>query len=102
MARQLVQKDEISQTIARVKANVLALVCALLGGVGLFVMTIWLVIQDGPQVGRHLQLLSNFFVGYSVTWAGSIVGLFYGALTGGLIGWAIGRIYNRVVDLRLK
>ena len=102
MTQPPIHKDEISQAIARVQAGVLALVFALIGGVGLCVMTIWLVMKDGPQAGLHLQLLSNYFIGYSVTWAGSFVGLFYGALTGGLIGWAIGRIYNRVVDIRLK
>lgn len=93
------QSDEISQTLARIKADALALVCALIGGVGLFAMTGWLVIKDGPQAGQHLQLLSNYFVGYSVTWPGAFVGLLYGAITGGVVGWAIGRIYNGVVNV---
>ncbi|MBK5281956.1 MAG: hypothetical protein JJE16_07705 [Nitrospiraceae bacterium] len=93
------QTDEISQTLARIKAGVLALVCALIGGTGLFVMTVWLVIKDGPQAGQHLQLLSNYFVGYSVTWPGAFVGLLYGAMIGGVVGWAIGRIYNGVVNV---
>jgi len=80
----------------------LAIVCAIIGGVGLFVMTAWLVIEGGPDVGQHLQLLSNYFFGYSVTWWGSVVGLFYGALCGGVVGWAIGTIYNKVVGFREK
>ncbi len=102
MTRQPRQIDEISQTLARIKAVALALVCGLIGGVGLFVMTIWLVIQDGPQTGQHLQLLSNFFIGYSVTWPGAFVGLLYGAMTGGVVGWAIGQIYNGVVNARQR
>ena len=94
------QSDEISQTLARIKADALALVCALIGGVGLFVMTLWLVIKDGPQAGQHLQLLSNYFIGYSVTWPGAFVGLLYGAMTGGAVGWVVGMIYNKVVNLR--
>ncbi len=96
------QTDEVSQTLARIKADALALVCGLIGGVGLFAMTVWLVIKDGPQAGQHLQLLSNYFVGYSVTWPGAFVGLLYGAMTGGVVGWAIGRIYNGVVNARQK
>jgi hypothetical protein len=96
------QADEISQTLARIKADALALVCALIGGGGLFAMTVWLVIKDGPQAGQHLQLLSNYFVGYSVTWPGALVGLVYGAITGGVVGWAVGRIYNRVVNARQR
>ena len=94
------QTDEISQTLARIKADALALVCAVIGGVGLFAMTLWLVIKDGPQAGQHLQLLSNYFFGYSVTWLGAFVGFLYGAVIGGAAGWAIGRIYNRVVNAR--
>lgn len=93
------QSDEISHTLARIKTNALALVCAVIGGVGLFAMTAWLVIKDGPQAGQHLQLLSNYFVGYSVTWPGALVGLVYGAVTGWAVGWAIGTIYNKVVSL---
>ena len=64
------QIDEISETLARIKTDALAFVCALMGGAGIFVATAWLVIKDGPQAGQHLQLLSNYFVGYSVTWLG--------------------------------
>ena len=102
MAQQAEREKEISQAIARIKTNVLAIVCAIIGGVGLFVMTAWLLIQDGPHVGEHLKLLSNYFIGYSVTWWGSVVGLFYGALCGGTIGWAVGAIYNRIVNLRQR
>ena len=94
------QTDEISQTLAKIKTEAMALVSALIGGAGLFVMTAWLVLKDGPQAGQHLQLLSNYFVGYSVTWPGAFVGLLYGVLTGGVVGWAVGTIYNKVTQLR--
>lgn len=100
MTQQLGQKDEISQALAKIKTNALAAVCAVFGGIGLFVITAWLVIKGGPHVGQHLQLLSNYFIGYSVTWWGSVVGLFYGALTGGVVGWAVGTTYNKIVSLR--
>lgn len=91
---------EAQRAILRIQAGVLACVCGLLGGVGLFVMTAWLVLKGGPQVGAHLQLLGHYFIGYSVTWSGSFVGLFYGVALGSSIGWAVGVIYNRVVVLR--
>jgi len=102
MTQQALQKDEISRTLARIRTDALAVVCASIGGVGLFVVTVWLVIKDGPHVGEHLQLLSNYFVGYSVTWPGAFVGLLYGATTGWVVGWAIGRIYNAVVNARQR
>lgn len=102
MAQRPEQINEISQAIARIKTAALAVVCAVIGGIGLFAMTAWLLVKDGQDVGQHLQLLSNYFIGYSVTWWGSVVGLFYGALCGGAIGWAIGTIYNKVVNLRQR
>src|SRR5688572_23165407 len=92
--------EEARRAVIKMQASVLALVFAVIGGLGLFAMTAWLVLQDGPMVGRHLQLLNNYFPGYSVTWLGSIAGLFYGALFGGIIGYVIGRIYNGVMILR--
>ncbi|MGH9900952.1 MAG: hypothetical protein ACRD68_03830 [Pyrinomonadaceae bacterium] len=92
--------EELSRAVIRIQTGVLTLVCAILGGAGLFLMTVWLLIKDGPQVGKHLGLLGHYFIGYSVTWGGSFVGLFYGALVGGAVGWSVGRIYNGVVKFR--
>lgn len=92
--------DDISREVVRIQAGVLALVCGVLCGLGLFVMTVWLLIKDGPGAGPHLQLLGQYFAGYSVTWAGSFIGLIYGLLTGGIIGWVVGKIYNLVVGIR--
>jgi hypothetical protein len=86
----------------RLQAGVLAGVCALLGGGGLFVITAWLLIKGGPQVGAHLQLLEHYFVGYSVSWPGTLVGFCYGALLGGVVGWCICTIYNKIVAIRQR
>ena len=91
---------EVSRAVARIHAGVLALVCGIIGGVGLFTMTVWLLIQGGPRVGQHLALLGQYFYGYKVTWLGSLVGLLYGATFGGIVGWLVGAVYNGVVGLR--
>ncbi len=94
------ETDEVRRAVARIQTGVLALTSALIGGIGLFVLTAWLLIKGGPRTGEHLQLLGQYFVGYSVTWKGSVIGLFYGALVGGVVGWAIGAIYNWMVSIR--
>jgi hypothetical protein len=86
--------------VLRLHAGVLALVCGVLGGLGLWAMTAWLVIKGGPDVGPHLRLLNQYFYGYTVTWTGAFVGFFYGALCGAVLGWTIGAVYNAVVGLR--
>ncbi len=94
------QSNDLSRKIARIHARVLAVVLATIFGLGLFVMTVWLVVKGGPDPGPHLQLLEQYFIGYSVTWVGSFIGLFYGALAGAAIGWFIGLVYNRVAGVR--
>jgi hypothetical protein len=96
--------EAINRAIARMRASVMALVCALFGGAGLCIATLWLVIR-GPspgatQVGPTLGLLSNYFPGYEVTWTGSLLGFFYGALSGAVIGWTAALIYNWVASKR--
>ena len=94
------EEELIHKAVARLRANIMAVVFGMLGGTGLFVATVWLVIRGGQRVGLHLNLLSNYFPGYSVTWGGSFLGFVYGALAGAAIGWSVAWIYNRVVDLR--
>jgi hypothetical protein len=96
------QEDEreVVRAIARLHAGVLATVGALIGGVGLFAVTAWLLVKGGPNVGAHLQLLNQYFPGYAVTWGGCFIGLLYGGVVGAVVGWCIGAVYNLVVGLR--
>jgi hypothetical protein len=94
------EQELIRTAIVRLRSRVMAMVFGMLGGTGLFVATIWLLVRRGPDVGRHLRLLSNYFPGYSVTWPGAFIGFFYGALVGAIIGWSLAWVYNQVVDKR--
>ena len=96
------EERELHRVVARIQAGLLAAGFGVVCGTGLLLMTVWLMIKGGEHVGSHLQLLSNYFVGYSVTWTGSVIGFFYGFATGALIGWAIATVYNRVAELRSR
>ncbi len=96
------EAEVLGRAVTKLHAGVLAAVSGMVTGLGLCAMTIVLVLKGGPQVGQHLQLLSHYFIGYSVTWAGSLVGLAYGTITGAILGWAVGYIYNLVVRLRAQ
>lgn len=98
MSRPLSAHDErlIEAAIARMRAGVMAVVFALVGGTGLFLATVWLLVRGGRKVGQTLGLLSHYFPGYSVTWPGSVVGFAYGLVVGALMGWLVAWIYNRV------
>jgi hypothetical protein len=97
--------DAIHKAIARLRADVMSLVFGIIGGVLLFLLTIWLVVRGptgGQTVGPHLELLNQYFPGYEVTVLGSFIGLFYGAITGAVIGWVISFVYNTVAENRLS
>jgi hypothetical protein len=96
----------IGHAVARLRASVMAVTFGIAGAVLLFIATSWLIIQ-GPtmgsqEVGPTLSLLGNYFPGYSVTWTGAVVGVFYGALTGAIAGFALAVIYNSIVAFRLR
>lgn len=90
----------LRSAIARLRTSVMAVVFGFSGGTLLALATAWLLIQGGDPIGPHLGLLNNYFPGYTVTWPGVVIGFFYGFLTGGVLGWAIAWLYNRIADLR--
>jgi hypothetical protein len=94
------EEEKLVHAIVVLNAKVLGLIMGILFGLIIFVATLWLVIMGGPFMGQHLQLLGNFFIGYRVSFLGSIIGFFWGFAVGTLIGTSIGWIYNRIVDLR--
>jgi hypothetical protein len=86
----------IESAIARMRAGIMALVFAMVGGTGLFLATAWLLVRGGTNVGQTLGLLGHYFPGYTVTWVGSLVGLVYGAAVGAIVGGSVAWIYNRI------
>jgi hypothetical protein len=66
----------------------------------LFLATNWLVVKGGDVVGPHLALLGQYFLGYRVTFVGSLVGFAYAFVVGFVAGYGVSRIYNWVVDRR--
>ncbi len=87
---------DLQVAIAKMRASVMAVVFAMVGGIGLFLATVWLLIQGGTDVGKHLGLLGQYLPGYRVTWGGAFLGLVYGAVIGAVIGWLVSTIYNRI------
>jgi hypothetical protein len=96
------QNAQLSHLVVSIQAGVLAFVFAVIGGLGLFLVTVWLLIKGGPHVGAHLGLLGQYLIGYSVTWKGSLIGLIYGAVIGGVLGWSIGKLYNLIARARQR
>jgi hypothetical protein len=90
--------EDVTQVVltrlARLNASVQGLVFGtLLGGV-IFVATNWLILKGGEPVGPHLALLGQFFIGYRVTFVGSLIGFGYGFITGFIAGYLVAILYN--------
>ena len=74
-----------------------ALTCALIWGLGLALITLWIVMFEGPAPqGGPPPFLGLIYRGYRLTMAGALIGLVW-AFFDGLIGGAIfAWLYNRL------
>jgi hypothetical protein len=95
-----VLKQVVLTRLLRLNATLQGCVTGIIAGLGIFIATNWLILKGGDVVGPHLGLLDQFFIGYRVTFAGSLIGLGYGFVTGFGIGYCVARMYNWIVDLR--
>ena len=96
------QDEKLMQSVIRLNGVILGLVGGIVVGLGIFVTTNWLVLKGGSDVGAHLQLLSQYFFGYSVSFLGSFIGMVYGFVTGYVLGWFIAFVYNAVLWSRSR
>ena len=94
--------DQLAGAILRLSGTVLGLVLGILFSLIIFIATNWLVVKGGPIVGPHLGLLSQYFIGYSVSFIGSLVGVLYAFVFGYLSGLMIAWIYHRIVSMRMN
>jgi len=86
--------------LLRLNATVQGLATGLIAATGLFLATNWLVVKGGPAIGPHLGLLGQYFIGYEVTFAGSIIGFAYAFVVGFAAGFSVSWIYNAVAARR--
>lgn len=93
--------DGINKRLLRaaVKLNTLLLagVFACVGGLSLFAITYLSLYRGLPRPGNYLNLLGVFLPGYNVSLSGAWIGLFWGALLGGLLAAMFYRIYARSI-----
>jgi hypothetical protein len=100
-SREREQLEEILLTRAlHLNATVQGLATGLVAGLAVFIATNWLILKGGDVVGPHLALLGQFFIGYRVTFVGSLVGFAYAFAGGYLVGYCVARMYNAVARRR--
>jgi hypothetical protein len=65
-------------------------------GLGIFVLTLVEVLRDPPG-SSPLELLNQYFAGYTVSVGGAFVGLLWGFATAFIMGWFVAFCRNFVV-----
>ena len=92
-----VLQGAIAQAFPKLDRLSFGLSLGMASGLILFLITLILVLNGGAVVGPNLQLLNQYFPGYSVTALGSLLGLAYGFGTGFVGGWGFAFLRNTAV-----
>ncbi len=71
----------------------------LMGGALIFLLTLLQLILGGGGELAPLNLLSQYLPGFNVSAFGSLLGLFYGAVAGFVLGWSVATMRNIVTAL---
>ena len=95
-----INEEKLLKGVLRLNSKVLGLSLGLLCGFAIFIATNWLVIKGGDPLGPNLSLLNQYFIGYRVSFPGSVIGFFYGFLVGAAGGAMIGWIYNSIISIK--
>jgi hypothetical protein len=90
----------LTRVFRKVDRRALGLAVGAVSGIGLWLLTLAMVVQ-GDVVSPGLWLLSHYFPGYRVSVGGSVVGAGYGFATGFVVGWGGALLRNAVMLLSL-
>jgi hypothetical protein len=94
------EEERLARAVLRLNGTILGLVLGIVSGLIIFVGTNWLVLKGGREVGPHLALLGQYFIGYRVTFLGSLIGMAYGFVCGFAGGWVLAWVYNLIVSFK--
>ncbi len=78
----------------RLNVKAFALTCGLIWGLGLFLLTWWIIAFEGST--KEITLIGQVYRGFNISPLGSVIGLIW-ALADGMIGGAIfAWLYNLI------
>jgi hypothetical protein len=86
----------VALAFAPVHKRALGVAVGLVSALLMAVVTAFTVIVAPPE-GVGLELLSQYFYGYSATWPGVAVGAFWGFIVGFVAGWFMAFVRNFVL-----
>ena len=81
----------------KLNVKAFAVTCSLVWGLGLFCITWWVILLEGPS--DSLMFLGRVYLGFTLTPAGSLIGLLWGLADGAVGGLVFAWLYNRLAAL---
>jgi protoporphyrinogen oxidase len=91
----------LRQSFGRVDEFAFAAASGALAGLLIFLATVWLIGKGGDAVGQHLQLIGQYFVGYTVTVKGAFIAFAYAFCSAFLFAWTGAYLRNLFLTLYL-
>ena len=79
----------------KLQVKAFALSCAILWGLGLFVLTWWIILCEG--VTNDPTLIGRIYLGYRISPLGSVIGLAWALVDGAIGGAVFAWLYNLFV-----
>ena len=80
----------------KLNIKAMALTFAIVFGLGLFLITWWIILIDGASTAPNF--LSKVYRGYSITPLGSIIGFAWAFIDGAFGGACIAWVYNKLAN----
>ena len=79
----------------KLNVKAFAFTCAIIWGLGMFLMTWWVIIFEGAW--GDATILAHIYRGYTMSPLGSVIGLLWGLVDGFIGGLVFAWLYNLLV-----
>lgn len=76
----------------KLNTKAFALACGLVWGIGLMLITWWIMLIDGAT--GEITFIGKVYRGYSISLGGSFMGLVWGLIDGAIGGAILAGVYN--------
>jgi len=90
----LISENNLIQAFSRMDKLAMATAVGSVSGLLFFLLTIWSVIKGGDVVDPKLELLGQYFIGYTVTVSGAFMSFGYAFIWTFLFGWLFAYFRN--------
>ncbi|MHC4976967.1 MAG: bacteriophage holin [Planctomycetota bacterium] len=81
----------------KLDTTVFAQTSAIIWGVAMFFGTWWMIMFTGSSP-EESTIIGRLYLGYTISPAGSVIGLVWGLVDGAIAGWLFAWLYNTLLD----